>query len=334
MSSTNWITAQGEVPDGDTNFVPEAQRGQGNAIVGGSGLEVRTDPSGNSYIVENVSQEHHHGRGAEYSGSVIATARTVGGGAIVSRPVHHTDLVSLPGMGQTTVAAATSAGLLTLNADGSYADVTTPETLKNPTDSIPFNNPQENPEDGPQDTTSAFTIGEAGEEAMTALVESVPQGDMIRVTDEILQLGAVSENTLARIAGHAGIEPEAMAAQIEAVHSGFYETATAHLADHGVVNEDAFQAYLGDNPHQVQKLLETSRGLMTSPSASATDGLTDIADAFVENGDIYMPEDVKAALEEVGFDYIIGDNHRILVMIDGMPVPWHVAVRQRLIKFL
>jgi hypothetical protein len=125
-----------------------------------------------------------------------------------------------------------------------------------------------------------------------------------------------------------------MAAQIEAAHQGFYDTASAHLADHGVVNEEAFQAYLGDNPQQMQKLIETSRGLMSSSDASVTDGLTDIAASFVESGDKYMPQDVKDALDEVGFDYETGPNGRILVRIDGYPVPWNVAVRQGLITFL
>lgn len=333
MSNSNWITVHGDVPDGDTNITPDTQRGHGNTQVGTGGLETRTDPSGNSYIVEQAPAEYTHGVDHGYQGSIIGSARTEGGSPIVSRSVNATDRVTLPGGMTTSINAAVLAGFLTRNADGSFSDIQTPQTLKNPAQAVPFGQDQSSPDDAPE-APPEFTIGDAGEDALAALSESVPQGDMIRATDEILRLGEVSENTLARMAGYAGLEPEEMAAQIETAHQGFYETATAHLADHGVVNEDAFQAYLSDNPHQMQKLLETSRGLMTSKEASATDGLTDIASAFVENGDKYMPQEVKDALDEVGFDYETGANGRIMVKIDGYPVPWNVAVRQGLIKFL
>jgi hypothetical protein len=297
-------------------------------------METRTDPNGNSYIVQQAPVTHQSGVDHGYQGSIIGSAMTEGGSPIVSRSVNSTDRVTLPGGMTTSIAAAVNIGMLTRNPDGSFSDVVAAPSLSNPAQGVPLSQPQGEPETSPEDAAPEFTIGDAGEEAMTALVESVPQGDMIKATDEILRLGGVSENTLARMAGYAGVEPDAMAAQIEAAHQGFYDTASAHLEDHGVVNEEAFQAYLSDNPQQMQKLIETSRGLMSSSDASVTDGLTDIATAFVENGDKYMPQDVKDALDEVGFDYETGANGRILVRIDGYPVPWNVAVRQGLIKFL
>ncbi|MCZ4367545.1 hypothetical protein [Sulfitobacter dubius] len=335
---SDWITARGEVPDGDTNLAPEARRGHVSTAVGSGGHEIRTDGNGNSHVIHHKNQEYTHGADQGYQGSIIGTARTEGGGLIHNRAVTPTDRITLPNGMTTSIAAAVNIGMLTRNTDGSYADVQTPETLKNPAQAVPFGQAQGDPEDAledaPEDAAPAFTIGDAGEEAMTALVETVSQGDMIKATDEILRLGGVSENTLARMAGHAGVEPDVMAAQIEAAHGGFYETATAHLAAHGVVNEDGFQTYLSDNPQQMQKLLEASRGLMSSSDANVTNGLTDVATAFVENGDLYMAQEVKDALDEAGFDYEAGANGRILVKIDGYPVPWNVAVRQGLIKFL
>ena len=334
---SDWITVHGDVPDGDTNITPEAQRGHCNTQVGTGGLETRTDPNGNSYIQKTENQEYTHGANHGYQGSIIGSARTEGGGVIVNRQATAKDSVTLPNGMTTSIAAAINIGMLTRNADGSFSDVQAPETLKNPTDSIPFSNPQETPEDSDTDAADkapAFTIGDAGEDALNSMFESLPQGDIVKATDEILQLGGVSENTLTRMASNAGIEPEAMAAQIEAAHNGFYETATDHLTKHGVVNEEGFQSYLSDNPQQMQRLLEASRGLMSSTDANVTDGLTAIASSFVENGDKYMAEDVMDALDEVGFDYETGANGRILVKIDGYPVPWNVAVRQGLIKFL
>lgn len=331
---SEWITTRGEVPDGDTNFAPEARRGHVSTTVGTGGHEIRTDRDGNSHVVQHQNQEYTHGADQGYQGSIIGTARTEGGGVIVNRAANGTDRITLPNGMTTSIAAAVNIGMLTRNSDGSYSDVETPETLKNPAQAVPFGQAQGATEDGPEDAPEGFTIGDEGEEAMDALVASVPQSDLIKATDEILRLGGVSENTLARMAGSAGIEPEAMAAQIEAAHQGFYDTAVDHLAEHGVVNEEAFQAYLSDNPQQMQKLLETSRGLMSSSDASVTNGLTEIAAAFVENGDKYMAQEVKDALDEVGFAYQTGANGRILVQIEGTPVPWNVAVRQGLIKFL
>jgi hypothetical protein len=331
---SEWYTASGEVENGDTSLAPEASRGFLSATVGTGGFETRTDPDGNSYVVHQQNLEYTHGANEGYQGSIIGTARTEGGGLIINRQPHARDTVTLSNGMTTSIGAAITIGMLTCNADGSFSDVQTPETLNNPAQATPNGQDQGEPEKASEDAPAAFTIGDDGEEALNSLFESVLQGDIAKATDEILQLGGVSDNTLARMASSAGIEPEAMAAQIEAAHSGFYETATAHLADHGVVNEEGFQAYLSDNPQQMQKLLETSRGLMSSTDASVTDGLTDVANAFVENGDKYMPQDVKDALDEVGFDYQTGTNGRILVTIEGAQVPWNVAVRQGLIKFL
>lgn len=330
---SDWITTRGEVPDGDTNFTPEAQRGFGNNIVGTGGMETRTGPDGNSYIVKTENQEYTQGADLGYQGSVIGSARTEGGGVIVDRAAKGADRITLPNGMTTSINAAVLAGFLTRNSDGSFSDIQTSETLKNPAKEVPFGQPQVDAKETPE-AASSFSIGNEGEEALAAIVGIAPQGDIVRATDEILQLGAVSENTLIRMASNAGVEPEALAAQIEATHQGYYETATAHLADHGVVNEEAFQAYLNDNPRQVEELLKASRSMLSSRGANATDGLTDVATAFVENGDKYMPQDVKDALDEVGFDYSTGADGRILVEFDGMPVPWNVAVRQGLIKFL
>ncbi len=337
MSNSNWITAAGETPDGDTNLTPEAQRGQATAVVGGRGLETRTAPNGESYILENRNQGYTNGADEGFQGSVIATARTEGGSLIMSRPPTVSDRVTLPNGMTTNISAAIHAGYLTRNSDGSFSDVKTPETLKNPADTAPFGKPQETPEGGADEAEKqdeVFTIGEEGEEALTSIFQSVPQGDIVRATDEILQLGGVSDNTLARMASIAGIEPEAMAAQIATAHQGFYDTASAHLEKHGVVNDEGFQAYLSDHPQQMRALIEASRGLLSSSHANVLGGLTDVAASFVENGDTYMPEEVKAALDEAGFSYEMGVNGRLMVKIDGYPVPWNVAVRQGLIKFL
>ncbi len=322
---SDWITASGDVTSGDTNITPDAQHSTSKNTVGTGGYETLTSPDGSSQVIHHKNQVYTHGADEGYQGSIIGTARTEGGGVIVNRSVTPADRVTLPNGMTTSIGVAVNIGMLTRNPDGSFSDMLTPQTSPSG---------QNTPDEAVEEAPVAFTIGDEGEQALNSMFETQPQGDIVKATDEILRLGGVTEHTLARMAGNAGIEPAAMAAQIEAAHNGFYETASAHLAQHGVVNEDGFQAYLSDNPQQMQKLLEASRSLMSSSDASVTNGLTEVASAFVENGDLYMVQDVTDALDDAGFEYQTSANGRILVKIEGSQVPWNVAVRQGLIKFL
>jgi hypothetical protein len=155
--------------------------------------------------------------------------------------------------------------------------------------------------------------------------------DTIKALDEIVQLGEVSENTLARMASMAQIEPDQMADQINTAHQAFYEAATDHMASLGVTNEEAFAAFMQENPNEATKMVEGARALAMS---NDTTELDDVAGVFLEHADRYMIDEVKAALDEVQFPYHMRGDGRLIVEIEGAQVPWQVAVRQKMLRFL
>lgn len=165
---------------------------------------------------------------------------------------------------------------------------------------------------------------------MTEIRESVTPGDSIRAMDEVLQLGEVNENTLTRMASHAGLSPDEMSEKIEAAHSGFYDAASDYMAERGVVDEDAFAAFIAQNPQHMQGLTDAARSLVMNNDPTGFDGL---ADAFLEQADVFMTDEAKDALDAAGFEWAEVPGGGLKVIYEGMPVSWKVAARQRLITF-
>lgn len=302
---------------------------EANAVVGNGGLELTirhgkgTLTGGGGFEVKNAADE-------TYRGSVMATAATEGGGIIVNRAVRSNDRVTLPEGITTSAAVAASMGFLVRNHDGTFSDVPSKSVLKDPTEASMPGKPDASPEGSTDDAQDGFTIGDEGEAAMTAIIDSVGDGVATLAMDEVLQLGEVSERTLNRMAVQAGVEPAEIAAQINAAHQGFHEAATARMAARGVTEEDAFMAFLGDNPQVAGKMFEGARSLVRG----STGGIDEVADAFLEQADRYMPDAVKDALEDAGSQWQQGDNGRLFVVTeDGMRVPFNVAVRQQVIRF-
>lgn len=165
---------------------------------------------------------------------------------------------------------------------------------------------------------------------MTEILDSVTQRASIKAMDEILQLGEVNENTLTRMASHAGLSPDEMSEKIEAAHLAFYGAASDYMAERGVVDEDAFAAFIAQNPQHMQGLTEAARSLVMNNDPTGFDGL---ADAFLEQADVFMTEEAKDALDAAGLGWaeVPGGGHKVIY--EGVPVSRNVAVRQRLITF-
>lgn len=324
MNMSNWITAEGNSPAPASNLLNADQSGKAQTVVGNSGLEVV-----GSKLTSHKGVEHTEGSApTHYQGSVLATAKTEGGGVIVARSVRATDQVTLPGGMATRAEVAAHMGYLVRNPDGTFSDVPPSPTLKNPADVVTSNTPQAEPS---ADDEDGIEIGEEGAAAFKAITETVMPGDAIKAMDEILQRGEVSDNTLARMASMASEEPEQMVEKINAAHQGFYEAASAHMATLGVTDGDAFMSFLGSNPQQMQQMAEAARAWMMNGD---TRGMDDVASRFMEQADQHMSEEVREALAEAGLEYQQTADGRLMVIVDGVPVPWNVAVRQQIIRFL
>ncbi|MEQ9695098.1 hypothetical protein [Shimia sp. SDUM112013] len=330
---SEWITAAGTPQASTSNLAQEDQRGKPQHVVGGMGFETRSNGDGSASIVTTQGASYTAGQDEGSSGSVLATAKTEGGSVIVNRAVKGSDQVMLPEGIPTAAEVAAQLGYLVRNPDGTFSDAQRPKALKDPAQEALKGTPQGDAEEAPEADTSegGFHIGDEGEAAMTALIDSVMPSDLIRASDEIIQLGEVSENTLSRMASMAQVEPDQMLEQIIAAHQGFYDSAMDHMANLGVTNDDAFEAFLAANPHEAQKMPEVARALFLN---NDTSGLDDLAASFLEQADKYNTAEVKDALREAGYAFQDGSNGRLLVNIDGAMVSWHVAVRQKLIRFI
>lgn len=278
--------------------------------------------------IDNTSREYTADPSQmDESAGIMSTARTESGGFIMSRSVGAKDLVSIPGFGPTRVEVAAHLGYLTRNPDGSYTEtqkatsVTAAETAKTAAAKA----------EAKADTPATFTIGDEGEAVMTEIVQSFQPGVTIAAMDEILQRGEISTDRLSQLASQAGLEPGQVAEKFGAAHAAFHEAASAHLEGLGVVDDDAFEAFINENPEARRNLGKAARDLVVSNS---TQGLDAVADAFLEKADRYMADDVKAALEEAGYGHQTDGLGGLLVVLNsGAQVPFNVAVRQKIITF-
>jgi hypothetical protein len=140
--------------------------------------------------------------------------------------------------------------------------------------------------------------------------------------------GEADGRTIERMASQAGVEPSQMADMVNSIHQGFYDVASDIVAEAGI-DENAFEAFIGANPQQGQKMLEAARAMvMTNDTA----GLRDLTDAFYEQADRFMPNEVKAALDEAGYGWR-DTPEGLKVLVNGIEVSFNVAVKQRIVNF-
>ncbi|TMV08531.1 hypothetical protein FGK63_05230 [Ruegeria sediminis] len=326
---SEWITVEGAPQQNSSNLANTETKIEPR-IEQSAHMEVRSHGDGTASFIDQSGREYVSKPDSEYRGSVLATATTEGGGIIVGRSVRATDQVMLPEGIPASVAVAAMLGYLQRNPDGSFSD--TDKARSGATMDTAREAEAKRAEAEAEAAKEAeFHIGNDGEAAMTAITQSVQPGDAIKAMDEVLQRGEVSENTLARMASQAGIEPEQMREQINAAHQGFYDAAAARLEAAGIADEDAFAAFVQDNPQVYQKLLEGARALVMSNSTTEIDA---VKDAFLEQADRYMTDEVKDALEEAGYGWKPKPGGGLLVVLaGGQEVPFNVAVKQRIITF-
>ncbi|UWP91404.1 hypothetical protein K3X13_10010 [Aliiroseovarius crassostreae] len=316
---SEWITATGETQTNtQSNLLPEdAQRGP---IIETSMHAEVIFREGEGFYVEHVGQEYQADQGVNTNDGILASARTEGGGLIHGRNVIASDQVILPGGMPTSAGVAADLGFLVRNPDGTFSEGTSSAE-----------HGSDNSNDATNNEASEFHIGDEGEVAMDTIVEKVEPGAAIAALNEVLANGQVSDGTLQRMAASAGMEPHQIAEMVNTAHAGFHEAATDHMANLGVTDEEAFDAFLNENPHAFGKLAEGARALVMG---QGTEGLDTVASQFMEQADRYMTEDVIVALDTAGFEHRPdGKGGLIVITNDGMQVPFQVAVRQKIVRF-
>lgn len=329
---SKWINAKGETEQHVSNLADGPQ--EANQL---NGPQVSSETVWrNGVAAQKITPRRESGEWTSAvperptTGSVMSTVAAHHGGPIIGRMPNGNDRVFVDGM-ETRIDAAVLNGYLVRNADGSFSDAAQP-VLKNPARAAMEGTHQGKPEAaGEVAGGEDFHIGEEGEAAMTSLLQGAMTSDVIRARDEILHHGGVTENTLGRMASAMNMEPSQAAEMVNAVHQGFYDTAMDHLADLGVTDEDALEAFIGANPQIAQSLPKVANDLFTN---NDTSGLDALADKFMTQADRFMTEDVKAALEEAGYGWADdGQGGLRVVLAGGQQVSFEVAVKQKIITF-
>ncbi|TVS01073.1 MAG: hypothetical protein EA407_12990 [Rhodobacteraceae bacterium] len=268
--------------------------------------------------------KHDSVKNAPAARSIAETIRTPSGSIPQGAP-SDTDTIKIGKM-TTSVGSAIRNGFITRNADGS---------ISSPFDDGQAGQSQEAPDSKPEadqskpeGTPEVFTLDDEGEALMTEIVNTYDQGQVSRAMDEVIVLGEIDEKTIQRIAASSGQDPEAVAGKLNAAHAAFYDSAMARLEDQGVINSEAFEAFLQDNPRVQEETLKAVRSLVTT---NDTKGLDAAAEAFRTVADKYLPTETKAALDEAGIPYRQGNDGGLIIKLDGQEMAFSIAVKQGMI---
>jgi hypothetical protein len=323
---SGWINASGEEENTTTNLhnpdlptaAPSETRFAGGWVSGSTG-EITPDVGGKEYTLRPNDDE---------SKGLMSTARTQAGSMIMGRAPRGTDVIKIHGM-PVDLNNAASLGYVTRNPDGSFSDNTAPATLKDPTAGAQAKAPAPAAAE-PKGQPEGVTFGEAGDAAMADLMAGQNPGDLYKTVDSVLHYGDVDKGTIGRMASRAGVEPEAMQAQVAAVWQGAYDAASDFMADAGIENGDAFQAFVTSNPQLRANMMEAARNYFVHHKS---EGLQTMADAYIPQMDRYEGARVREMLTEAGYQFADKPGGGLFVMVNGTPVSWEVAVKQKIITF-
>jgi hypothetical protein len=317
-NNSGWTTATGNAETSASNLATPAQREAGpRTVVGGTSLEVI-----GGTLVKHGPAVHTAGAEAPAGSPIMDTIRAHHGGVLVGRSHNNGDRIRVGGM-ETTIGSAIAAGLIVRQPDGTLVEATEAEAPKDPRQAAQKVGEKEA-------EPAAFTIGEAGEKAMTDIIATVQPGTAIKAMDEVIGTGNVSRNTIKMMAAQAGVDPAQIEAQVGAAWSGFFDATTSRLEASGI-DLEAFDAFTSSDPEASAKLRQAARAVAMSNDLS---GLDDLRDDFLARSDRFMQDEVKAALTDAGYGFEDdGRGGLRVILAGGAAVPFYVAVRQGIVKF-
>ncbi|MCD1625806.1 hypothetical protein K7H22_07385 [Seohaeicola saemankumensis] len=316
----NWITATGEIEGSASTLTsPDSP-----APLGGSG------PSDGGFRGRDTSAGFTARANDDESEGVMATVRSQAGSPIMTRNPNGNDLIKYQGA-TITLDVAAHLGLVNRNPDGSFSDKATTAALKDPTSGAkaPADKANEKRAEAEDDTV---TFGEKAQATLQELLATQKHhpGNMFRAVDSVLHTGDLDATAIERMASIEGVEPAEMRAKVETVWQGAYDTGTDILAEAGIEDEDAFQAFITSDLRRKSEFTEAARNLFVH---GKPEGLRAMAEAYLPAMDRYEGARVKAMLTEAGWQFSEKAGGGINVIVHGTQVPWEVAVKQKIITF-
>ncbi len=316
---TNWITATGDVEASASTIADKSITSQIKTEVGNGG---GWQSAGDGKAVSNPSTSYQARANDDDSGGIMATVRSPSGSMLMSRSPNGSDIIMYQGMG-IPLSVAANMGLVTRNPDGSFSDREAPAALKDPTAEAKAKAPAEKA----TGATDGVTFGEAAEATLTELMGSQMPGDLIKTVDSVLLTGDVNAATIGRMASMAGVEPAEMTEKVATVWQGAYDAASDFM---GIENGEAFQAFITSDTQRKADMVEAARNFFMH---NKTEGLQTMADAYLPAMDRYEGSRVKAMLTEAGYQFADRPGGGVNVLVNGQPISWEVAVKQKIITF-
>ncbi|MCU9839668.1 hypothetical protein OEZ49_17985 [Ruegeria sp. WL0004] len=323
---SNWITAAGNIEASTSNLAPaEQDHHQTRAPayeVGRGGYEVS-----NGELTHSTGHNHSFKPNDDETTGLLSTVRTEGGSVVVGRTPKGSDVIMYQGMGISLNVAATM-GLVTRNHDGSFSEKL---TISDPTAKAKAQMATaEGTDTGTKNDAPQVTFGEAGDAAMADLMANQMPGNLFKTVDSILHTGDMDKATIERMASMAGVEPSEMEAKVATVWQGAYDAATDFMADAGIENGEAFQAFITSDTIRKANMLEAARNYFVHHN---TEGLQAMADAYLPHMDRYEGARVRELLTAAGKQFSERPGGGLNVIVDGQQVSFEVAVKQKLISF-
>jgi len=239
------------------------------------------------------------------------------------------DIVMYQGQGIPLNVAA-DMGLVVRNPDGTFAD--NPATLRNPATEAQAKAPSKEGTSNGKDKgePEGVSFGETGDAAMADLMAGQNPGDLFKTVDSVLHHGDVDKATIERMASMAGVEPDEMETQVNTVWQGAYDAASDFMADVGIEDGEAFQAFITSDTKRMSDMMEAARNYFVHHK---TEGLQTMADAYLPQMDRYETSRVRDMLTDAGYQFADKPGGGIDVMVNGVPVSWEVAVKQKIVTF-
>ena len=322
---SNWITATGEVEASASTL---ANRDLPSSIKMERGTGGGWETNGHGPTTHNPSSEYQNRANDDESGGIMATVRSPQGSPIMTRSPNGKDIVMYQGVG-IPLAVAANMGLVTRNPDGSFSDKEAPAALKDPAAEARAKAPAEEKTKGQADIV---TFGKEAEAALQELLTTQQHhpGNMFRAVDSVLHSGDLDTTAIERMASIEGVEPTEMRAKLETIWQGAYDTATDIMVEAGIEDGDAFQAFITSDLRRKADFTEAARNFFMH---NKTEGLQTMADAYLPAMDRYEGSRVKAMLAEAGYQFADRPGGGVNVMVNGQPISWEVAVKQKIITF-
>ena len=302
----------------------------------GESYAVDYGPNGEMKHSTSSGISHQTNKAAPAHLGILATARTAQNGAVTGRALNPNDTVAIGNM-RTSVASAEQNGWLVRNADGSYSEpgqnhTSFPEAASAENSTADQQGGEDRSQKAAQSDQSAaeeFTLGDEGEKLLSEIVSTYDPATTSRAMDEAIMRGEFSDRTLAALAQKSGEDPATVAGKLVNAYEAFHDATMDRFAARGVVDEDALSAFVNDNPRYHEVAQRGARELATSNKTASLDS---IADAFVEQADRYMPNDVKAALDQAGIPYRSDGKGGLVIRLGKTEMSYGIAVKTGEIK--